>query len=173
MKKNLLTIVILALLIVNLILTGIIMFSTVSANKKTVALVNDIATILNLELTSADGGGDDAMPEISIADTEVYNIADSMTIALRSGDDGKDHYALVSVSFSMNKTDPDYATYKPMLEAQESKIKSEIIDVIGKYTKDEAMSSEAHMEDEILERVQSMFNSRFIFEVYFRDIKFQ
>ena len=37
MKKNLLTVVILALLIVNLVLTGIIMFSTVSANNISVS----------------------------------------------------------------------------------------------------------------------------------------
>ena len=54
MKKNLMSVVILALLVVNLILTGIMMFSCVSANKKTAALVNDIASVLDLELT---GGG--------------------------------------------------------------------------------------------------------------------
>ena len=48
MKKNLLSVVILALLVVNLILTGIMMFSCVSANKKTAALVNDIASVLDL-----------------------------------------------------------------------------------------------------------------------------
>ena len=64
MKKNLLSVVILALLVVNLILTGIMMFSCVSANKKTAALVNDIASVLDLELT---GGGSNAEEEIGRA----------------------------------------------------------------------------------------------------------
>ena len=48
MKKNLLSIVILALLIVNLVLTSIMMFSVTSTNKKTGAVVADIASILKL-----------------------------------------------------------------------------------------------------------------------------
>ena len=50
MKKNLLTIIILALLVVNVVLTGIMMFSVTGAMNKTSALVTDISTALNLEL---------------------------------------------------------------------------------------------------------------------------
>lgn len=171
MKKNLMTVVILALLIVNLALTGIIMFFTVSANQKTIALVNDIASVLDIELN--DGVEEEAEAVISIEDTSVYNIEDAMTIALKPDPDGTDHYALVSVSFSLNMTDPDYETYEPMMSEKESKIKSEIIDVIGAYTKEEAMSDEAGLEESILARIQAMFNSKFVYEAYFRDIKFQ
>ena len=52
MKKNLLTILILALVIVNLTLTVITMISVTGTNKKTAALVDTIATVLNLELVS-------------------------------------------------------------------------------------------------------------------------
>lgn len=174
MKKNLLGIIILALLIVNTVLTAIIMFSTVSANKKTVALVNDIAAVLDLELSSnkKDGGESDEAA-VSIADTDVYNIADAMTVALRPSADGSEHYAMCEVSFSLNKLDPDYETYQPMVAQQESKIRSIIIGVIGSYTKEDALVNQAAIEKEILEKVQSMFNSKFIFEAYFRDIKIQ
>lgn len=171
MKKNLMTVVILALLIVNLALTGIIMFFTVSANQKTIALVNDIASVLDLELNG--GVGEEAMVTVPIEDTSVYNIEDAMTIALKQDADGTDHYALVSVSFSLNMKDPDYETYEPMMSEKESKIKSEIIDVVGSYTKEEAMSDESGLEEAILQRVQTMFNSKFVYEAYFRDIKFQ
>ena len=173
MKKNLLTIVILALLLVDLVLTGITMFSLVSANKKTMALVDDIAAALSLDLSSSADEEAEADATISMADTAVYNIEDAMTIALKPGADGADHYALVSVSFSLNMTDPDYETYQPMLAEKESKIKSEIIDVIGSYTKEEAMNNSDVIEAAILERVQNMFNSKFVYEAYFRDEKFQ
>ncbi|MFT3984906.1 MAG: flagellar basal body-associated FliL family protein [Lachnospiraceae bacterium] len=171
MKKNLMTVVILALLIVNLALTGIIMFFTVSANQKTIALVNDIAAVLDLELSG--GTGEDMAAVVSIEDTSVYNIEDAMTIALKPDADGTEHYALISISFSLNMTDPDYETYQPMMSEKESKIKSEIINVIGAYTKEEAMSDEAGMEEAVLEKIQAMFNSKFVYEAYFRDIKFQ
>ena len=174
MKKNLMSVIILALVAVNLVLTGIIMFSTVSANRKTIALVDDIAAILNLELESASSG--EAMPEEQIVlpeNSEVYDIADAMTVALKSSGDGKDHFAMCSVSFSINTQHDDYKTYQPMLAAKESKIKSEIIEVVGQYTKEEAQANVHGIEQAILSKVQAMFDSDFVYEAYFRDIKFQ
>lgn len=172
MKKNLMSVVILALLVVNLILTGIMMFSCVSANKKTAALVNDIASVLDLELTGG-GSSTEEVAAVSVADTEIYNIADAMTVALRPSEDGKEHYCMCEVSFSMNKTHEDYETMSPMVAAQESKIRSIIIGVIGGYTKEEAQANQKAIESEILEQVQQMFGSNFIYEAYFRDVKFQ
>lgn len=174
MKKNLLSVVILALLIVNLIFTGIIMFSCVSANKKTVALVNDIATVLDIELAAnASDDAEGVSQAVSIADTDVYNIEDAMTIALRPSEDGKEHYCMCEMSFSMNKTDDDYESMSAMVASQESKIRNIIIGVIGNYTKEEAQANQKAIEAEILSQVQQMFGSKFIFEAYFRDVKFQ
>ena len=172
MKKNLLSVVILALLVVNLILTGIMMFSCVSANKKTAALVNDIASVLDLELTGG-GSNTEEVAAVSVADTEIYNIADAMTVALRPSEDGKEPYCMCEVSFSMNKTHEDYETMSPMVATQESKIRSIIIGVIGGYTKEEAQANQKAIESAILEQVQQMFGSNFIYEAYFRDVKFQ
>lgn len=172
MKKNLLSVVILALLVVNLILTGIMMFSCVSANKKTAALVNDIASVLDLELTGG-GSNTEEVAAVSVADTEIYNIADAMTVALRPSEDGKEHYCMCEVSFSMNKTHEDYEIMSPMVATQESKIRSIIIGVIGGYTKEEAQANQKAIESAILEQVQQMFGSNFIYEAYFRDVKFQ
>ena len=172
MKKNLMSVVILALLVVNLILTGIMMFSCVSANKKTAALVNDIASVLDLELTGG-GSNTEEVAAVSVADTEIYNIANAMTVALRPSEDGKEHYCMCEVSFSMNKTHEDYETMSPMVATQESKIRSIIIGVIGGYTKEEAQANQKAIESEILEQVQQMFGSNFIYEAYFRDVKFQ
>lgn len=172
MKKNLMSVVILALLVVNLILTGIMMFSCVSANKKTAALVNDIASVLDLELTGG-GSNTEEVAAVSVADTEIYNIADAMTVALRPSEDGKEHYCMCEVSFSMNKTHEDYETMSPMVATQESKIRSIIIGVIGGYTKEEAQANQKAIESAILDQVQQMFGSNFIYEAYFRDVKFQ
>ncbi len=173
MKKNLLTILILALLIVNLILTGIIMLSTISANKKTVALVNSIATVLNLEAGPVATDEQTAEDAVSMADTEMYDIADSMTIALKKGADGVDHYALVEVSLSMNTKDKGYKDYAATLATKESLIKSEIIDVIGGYTKEEVLANKSGIEKEILDRIQQMFDSQFIYDIAFRSINCQ
>lgn len=49
MKRNLLSIIILALLVVNIVLSAIMMVSVSSASKKTASLVADIATIVGLK----------------------------------------------------------------------------------------------------------------------------
>ncbi|MDE7231622.1 MAG: flagellar basal body-associated protein FliL, partial [Lachnospiraceae bacterium] len=89
MKKNLISVIILALLIVNIVLTAIMMFSVTGASKKTAALVDDIATVLDLELASKEG-----QPAVAMTDTETYSI-DSMTVPLKKGEeDDKDHYCV-------------------------------------------------------------------------------
>ena len=55
MKKNLMTVLILALLIVNIALTGVMLVSIVGTNKKTAQLVDNITTAMNLELTVPGG----------------------------------------------------------------------------------------------------------------------
>lgn len=171
MKKNLLSILILALLIVNLILTSIMMFSVTSSSNKTGKLVGDIATILNLEI----GTGNDASasPQITIDNTEVYDIEEPMLIPFLRGQDEKDHYCSVSITLSLNKKDKDFKTYGAKLESKESLVKSEIIEVISSYTYDEAIADPKAMRDEILVRIQSLFDSKFIFEVAFRNVMFQ
>ena len=49
MKRNLLSVLVLALLVVNIVLTAVLMFSVVGTNNKVAALVTDIGTILQLD----------------------------------------------------------------------------------------------------------------------------
>lgn len=164
MKRNLLSVLILALLVVNIVLTGIMMFSVVGTSKKTAALVTDIATILQLEVGTADGEGKE---DLNVDDIEMYNIADSMTIHLRTAEDGRDHYCIVSVALSMNKKNADYKKYSGKLTDYESLIKGEVDQVIGNYTKEEAEANKEAIADEILTRIQDLFDSTFIVDVVF------
>lgn len=171
MKKNLLSIIILALLIVNLVFSTIIMISVTSTNKKTAAVIGDIATILNLELESGAAGED--VPEVSIDDTVVYDIEEQMTIPLKKGADGKDHFALVSVTLVMNAKHEDYETYgeAEALAGKESLIKGVIVEAFGDYTMEQIQADNGDaVRADILQRIQTMFDSEFIYKVTFRDI---
>lgn len=168
MKKNLLSLVILSLLVVNIVLTAVMLFSVLSTNKKTAAVVTDIAGILQLELNdSVDGGG-----AVSIADTEVYAIAEqTISLEKEEGDD-KDHLAVVSLSLSINTKHEDYAAYGADVVNKEDLIKSEIIAVVSSYTATEARIPEIQtkMCEEILERIQNLYGSTFIYKVTFSNI---
>lgn len=171
MKKNLLSIIILALLIVNLVFSSITMISVTSTNKKTAAVIGDIATILNLELENGAAG--EAVPEVSIDDTEVYDIEEQMTIPLKKGAGGNAHFALVSVTLVMNTKHEDYKTYgdAEALANKESLIKGLIVEVFGDYTMEEIQADNGDaVREDILERIHNMYGSEFIYKVTFRDI---
>lgn len=169
MKKNLISIIILALLIVNIVLTAIMMFSVTGTATKTSALVDNITRALNLELTAKGDAGASAVP---ISDIATYDIAE-MTIELQQDAEGTQHFFVGSITLSMNTKDKDYKTYGGDMESRESLIKSEITDVISSYTVEDARSNQDTIKSEILERIQTLFNSEFVFNVAFSDILIQ
>lgn len=174
MKKNLISILILALLVVDVVLTAITMFSVTGTNKKTAALVNDIASVLSLELSGAQGeDGENAVAAVSMEDTVPYAIADELTIMLKAGEDGKDHYVIVSVSLAMNSKDSGYKKYGEKMEENVSLIEGEINDVFSSYTLEEARGNEEQIRNEILQRIQKMFDSQFVYKVTFSSIVYQ
>lgn len=174
MKKNLLSVIILALLIVNIVLTSIMMFSVTGTSKKTAALVSDIASVLSLELEA--GGGDEAAKtavEVSMENMDVYDISEVLTIPCKRGEDGKDHYYITNVALSMNKKDKGYKKYQETLAEKESIIESEIFEVFRNYTLDEVLEDTDAIKAEILERIQKMFDSEFIYKVSFSNTQSQ
>ncbi|MBQ9928068.1 MAG: flagellar basal body-associated FliL family protein [Lachnospiraceae bacterium] len=161
MKKNLISIIILTLLIINIVLSSITLFSVFGTNKKTAALVTDIAAAVNLDLGAAQE--EEEIVTVSMADVVTYDIAE-MTIPLKKAEDGKEHYALLSITLSMNSKDKDYEVYGD-LTTRESLIKGEINDVVAQYTVDQARENSHVIEEQILERIQLLFDSKFVYDV--------
>lgn len=170
MKKNLFSIIIIALLVMNLVLTGVLVFSIIPASKKTNELVSKVCSAIDLELESNRNSG---VSNVPIDKIQVYDIADSMTINLKNGDDNKEHYAVVSVSLSLNTEHDDYSTYGEKINEKESLIKNEIRSVVASYTLSEIKSDPDAVTTELLKRIQALFNSDFIVSVAFRDVVFQ
>ena len=166
MKKNLLTIVILALLIVNLILTSIMMFSVMSTNKKTGAVVADIASILQIELgTDAEGAG---AHQVSLEDTDTFDLTNDLTISVGKDDQGKDHFAMVNISISMDTKSDGYKKFGENIAERESLIVGVVTDVISTYTVDELEPFKEQIREEILKGLQQKFDgSDFIYDVTF------
>ncbi len=171
MKKNILSIIILALLLVNIVLTSVMMFSVTSTNKKVATLVGNIITVMNLELT--EPGEENKTPEVSLADTEVYSIAETMTIPLapEQGGDGsaKQSYLQCNISFSMDKKNKGYKTYgsAEKMAGNAELIKDAVNTTVSRHTASE-LQADAGLENlkaEILQAVQDLFQSDFIYNV--------
>ena len=92
MKKNLLAIIILALLLVNTGMTGFMMLTVMTTNNQAVALIGDIAAALQIEANGGENGqgfSGSATGNVDIANMVPYSIAD-MTISLKDDGSGKD-----------------------------------------------------------------------------------
>jgi len=172
MKKNLLTVLSLALVMVNVALSVITMISVTGTNKKTAALVDTIATVLNLELVSDE---EDEAASVSLADTEIYTIADSMTIPLKVTEGGKQEYMICRIALSINTKDDDYKTYNSeTIGSYEPYIKQAIEGVISSYDstylQDPANRDEA--KKEILKAIQKWLDSEVVYDLSISDVKF-
>ena len=168
MKKNMLSILILALLIVNIVLTAIMMFSVTGTAKKTSALIDDISAAINLDLKNQSATSTTAaIVDVPIENVQVFAVGEELTIPLTVGADGQQHYYLVAVSLSMNTKHEDYKKLQPTVSTQVDLIKGEIISVIGSHTIEEIQENPDAIRMEILQRIQTLFDSQFIFNVTF------
>ena len=177
MKKNLLSIIILALLVVNLGMTGFMMLSVMTTNSQTAKLISDIAAALELEANGGNSGGfsGSASGVVAVTDMATWGFTgdEKLTIALKPGEDGKSHYMVVEVVFSMNKASADYATLgtEENLANVKEVVKSEITNTLASYTLEELQSGMDEVAREsILENVQAMFNSNFIYDISFSSV---
>lgn len=176
MKKNLVSILILALLVVNLVLTSVLMFATMGSVKKTSALVTNIAGVLNIELEGSKDDGGETEVKVEMVDTEFHDIpgdGTDLTIALKKGEDGKDHYALVSATLWVNTKHEDYSTFGASIS--DSAIKSIIIDVISAHTIDDMKdpTTKDAVLGEILTQIQNTYDSTFIYKVVLNKALYQ
>ena len=170
MKKNLVTVITLALVLVNLVLTVVLTISIVPETKKANELITKVCGAIDLDLES---GSATSAENIPIEDLEVYNIEDKMTINLKKGEDGKDHFAIVTVALSINKEHEDYKKLQPQLAEKQNLIKAEINNVVSKYTMEEIKNNQNAVQEELLKNLQKMFASDFIVAVGFPDAQYQ
>jgi flagellar FliL protein len=167
MKKNILTIIILAMCLINIVISAVLIFVMVPTANKSITLINKVAQIIDLELESPDNG----MANIGVSDIETYLIDERLTCLLsKSGD--TDHYAVLYLSLSLNKTHDDYTELKDYISQYENNMKEIVGDEFSKYTIDEARVMKDKIKDQVLIRIQELFQSDFIINVSFGNIMF-
>lgn len=165
MKKNILTIIIMAMAIINIVLSAVLIFTIVPATNKSVALIDKVAQIIDLELESPEI----EMANIGVSDIETYMIEERLTTTLARSD-SQDHYAVFYMSLSLNKTHEDYEDLNPYILQYENDMKEIVADEFAKYTIDEVMDKKDDIKDQVLMRIQELFKSDFIINVSFGNI---
>ena len=163
MKKNIFSVIIAALTVINVILTAIMFFVMLPTFQKTNNLITQVASVLNLELDQEDSEG---VQDYTLKDLEQYSVAfeSQQTLNLASGDDGKMHYAMLDgYTISINKKAKDYKDVNETLKANEAKLTDVIRGVIQSHTVDDI--SEDVVKKEALDKIQSLLDSKAVVEI--------
>ena len=180
MKKNLLSVLILVLLIVNIVLTTIMMISITGTNSKTAELVTSIATVMNLELYEPGGN---AATEVSLADTEAYDMPELMfplaasTVVNADGTtttSSKQSYIIFSLSLLQNTAHEDYKALggAENMASRDSLIKDVVNRVMGNHTLEECQNDFESIREEILKEIQQLFDSDFVYKIAISGVKY-
>lgn len=174
MKKNLISVLILALVLVNVVLTAVLMFTVMPQTKKSNELITEVCSAIDLELK----GGKQDTSNVSIDNMATYALADSFTINLKSdAADNKAHYVVMNVTLIMDSTSEDYATYgtTEALAAKEDLIRSTINKTVADYTYADFCQDIASegVQARITEALQDLYGSGFIIDVQFSNITYQ
>jgi len=165
MKKGLINIIILILLITNIVLTAIMVFSIVPAMNASNKLITKVAEAIDLQQDASKEQGN-----LSIEDMDNFVMEQKITANLRTGADNKSHYVVVKVILTLDKSDDGYAKYRPKIESYEELITSKVIDIISGYTNDNITDYKQDILKEICLELREFFNnSKFIHSVSFSE----
>ncbi len=166
MKKNLMSVVILALVMANLILTAVLTISVLPQAQKANELISKVCAAIDLDL---EGGSVDAASTVPLNQVQTYSVnsGENMTINLKAGEDGVNHYALMQVTIGLDKEHEDYETYGSAEELadKEGMIKDRIYSVVSSHTVEEMQNDRNGIQTEILSSLRKMYDSDFIVSV--------
>lgn len=167
MKKNILTVMVLALCLVNLVLTALLIFTVLPSTKKTDALISQVASVIELELTGYDEGAYKA------TDLETYKVDEGMTRNV-TAEDGSGHVAVLDyVSLSINKNSEDYKALNKdlLLKAYDAKIMDIVGSVITTYTYEQLINEQDQLKKDILQEIRKFLGSSdFVVEVTLKNL---
>lgn len=169
MKKNLITVIILALCVVNLILNVMLVFVCMPSARKTNNLINEIASVLNLELESNDG-----MPSVELENIATYNV-DAQVVNLKDDGSGNSHYVQVGLTLEMDNSSKDYDALNTVLTDGQGAVFDEARNIVQNYTYTEVSDQQTQekIKKQILDALQKKYGTQCIYRVSFSNFTLQ
>ena len=152
MKKNLITVVILAISIINLVFNILLVFVFMPSTSKTNKLITDIAEVLDIEIASQTK--DDSTFDVS--NLAHYQLEQGNPINLKN--DGSGDLHVVQYGLTIN------------IEASTAMIYDMARNIIGSYTYTEVIDGETttnKIKEELLKQLKETFNTECIYSVSF------
>lgn len=169
MKKNILTIVIMAATVLNLVLSVVLVFSVVPAMNKTNKLVDKVATIIDLETEEKDE------PAYTVEDLEAYDITfeAKQTLNLKADQGDKDsHFVIIEgITVSFNKKADDYKKVSELIKGANVYVTDAVSEAISQQTIS-TVNQEA-IKKAALEKIQQFYDTKCIVGISLKGFMFQ
>lgn len=178
MKKSLLTVLTFALVLINLVLTGLMAFAIIPEVQNVNALITKVSSAMDLDMKVANAAnGNSTVPLENLA---TYALADNLNINLKDEGDGKQHIAALGVTLYLDSTSDAYKKYSAELSADsatkkyDGRIKDIITGIVQNYTKDEMQNNADQVKSDIKDALNEYFGAQnFIVDVAFSSVTLQ
>ncbi len=172
MKKNITSIIIMALVGLNVVLTGIILFAMVPSLNKVNTLVTKVSNAVDLDLGNLQEAG---YGNLGIDDKENYTLENKFSGTLKKGSDGKVRYvAIDSISFTLNKKAESYKDVSANIATYQTSINDVVSKVFNEYTMDEVTEKQDEIKQKVIDGVSQLFSNADCFvSVSFSNLRYQ
>ncbi|MBE5944823.1 MAG: hypothetical protein E7258_07895 [Lachnospiraceae bacterium] len=166
MKKNLITVIILAICIINLVFNILLVFVFMPSATKTNKLITDIAAVLDLEIASLNGS---SSGEFDVSNLAAFQLEQGNPINLASDGSDEQHVVQYGLTINLDKTAADYSKTEANLNASTALIYDTTRDIIAKYTYEQVIDVEVQrqIKEEILVALKDLFSTSCIYSVSF------
>ena len=111
MKKNLISVLILALCFANLVLTALLIFTIIPETKKANNLIDQVCEAISLDLNSDTATSGSQLPQDQIVDYALTADGDTLTFNFAPSEDGNTHYLVCGISSPILNTISKYIIY--------------------------------------------------------------
>ena len=163
MKKNILTIVIMAATLVNLILSAVLVFSVMPAMNKTSNLVDKIASVIDLEIEDANAEEQEYTMDDLDPYQKTYDTAVNINLKKEAGDDANHYAQLAGFTVSFNKKAEDYSKISEAIRTNDVYVDDIVRETISSYTA--SSFDRKKVPTEIVKKIQEKYNTKVVVEV--------
>ncbi len=162
MKKNILTIIIMAASLINLVLSAVLIFSVMPAMNKTSNLVDKVASVIDLEIEDKN----DEAQEYTIADliTHPIDYETSLKINPQKEADGEAHYAILDgIVVSFNSKAEDYDDIYNSITTTDIYVQDIVKETIAEYSY--STIDETKVKQEAVKKIQEKYNTKCVVQI--------
>ena len=164
MKKNILTVVIMAATVINLVLTCVLVFSVVPAMNKTTNLIDKVASVIDLEIDDKQEDDDWTMADLDTY-TITYEKKETLNLQPNEGDDTPHYYQLGGISISFNQKAEDYQTVSDMIKNDTSRVEDIVNKTVGSHTKSDF--DQVKVANECVKKIQELYDTKCVVDLIF------